>query len=113
MNKFKFKGYKTKQLRRNSASSFFKCFFFVILQSNQWKIVSNNIGLTSRRFTINHLVPDTFYSFKIRANNPSGSIETQFEVFTATNMTLKSELDTNTDQDQLTTASSGRIPGSF
>ena len=55
--------------------------------------MSNNLGLTSRRFTINHLVPDTYYSFKIRANNPAGSVETQFEIFTTSNLTLKSRLE--------------------
>ena len=63
--------------------------------------MSNNLGLTSRRFTINHLVPDTYYSFKIRANNPSGSVETQFEIFTASNLTLKSQSPEETGLERL------------
>ena len=44
--------------------------------------MSNNIGLTSRRFTIRQLEPETLYEFKIRANNPAGSIENQFKILT-------------------------------
>ena len=70
--------------------------------------MSNNLGLTSRRFTINHLLPDTFYNFKIKANNPAGSVETQFEIFTASNLTLRPQPDPGAGGlDQLTTSQEG------
>ena len=47
-----------------------------------WTLVSNNLGLTSRRFTIRQLQPETLYEFKIRANNPAGSTENQFKILT-------------------------------
>ena len=51
-------------------------------QANSWNLVSNSLGLTSRRFTIRQLEPETFYDFKIRANNPAGSTENQFKIIT-------------------------------
>ena len=44
--------------------------------------MSNNLGLTSRRFTIRQLLPETLYEFKIRANNPAGSTENHFKILT-------------------------------
>ena len=51
-------------------------------KARTWTLVSNNLGLTSRRFTIRELQPQTLYEFKIRANNQAGSTENQFKVLT-------------------------------
>ena len=56
--------------------------FHYISKANSWSLVSNNIGLTSRRFTIRQLEAETLYEFKIRANNPAGSTENQFKILT-------------------------------
>ena len=47
--------------------------------------MSNNLGLTSRRFTIRQLEPETLYEFRIRANNPAGSTENQITIVTKGN----------------------------
>ena len=38
-------------------------------------MVSNDLGLRSRRFTIRQLEPKTSYELKIKANNPAGSTD--------------------------------------
>ena len=38
-------------------------------------MVSNDLGLRSRRFTIRQLEPETSYELKIKANNPAGSTD--------------------------------------
>ena len=38
-------------------------------------MVSNDLGLKSRRFTIRQLDPETGYELKIKANNPAGSTD--------------------------------------
>ena len=38
-------------------------------------MVSNDLGLRSRRFTIRQLDPETGYELKIKANNPAGSTD--------------------------------------
>ena len=40
-----------------------------------WTLVSNDLGLRSRRFTIRQLEPETSYELKIKANNPAGSTD--------------------------------------
>ena len=56
--------------------------YYYISKENSWSLVSNNIGLTSRRFTIRQLDAETLYEFKIRANNPAGSTQNQFKILT-------------------------------
>ena len=40
-----------------------------------WTLVSNDLGLRTRRFTIRQLEPQTSYELKIKANNPAGSTD--------------------------------------
>ena len=71
-----------------------------MVQANSWNLVSNNLGLTSRRFTIRELQPETFYEFKIRANNPAGSTESQFKILTKSNKYVDLYYDYDLDQNQ-------------
>ena len=41
-------------------------------------MVSNNLELRSRRFSIRHLRPETDYELRVRANNEAGSSERVF-----------------------------------
>ena len=38
-------------------------------------MVSNNLGLTSRRFSLRQLRPDTDYELRVRANSEAGSAQ--------------------------------------
>ena len=44
-------------------------------QDLHWTLVSNDLGLRSRRFTIRQLEPETAYELKIKANSPAGSTD--------------------------------------
>ena len=46
----------------------FVCLFFFPLKDLHWTLVSNDLGLRSRRFTIRQLEPLTAYELKIKAN---------------------------------------------
>ena len=46
----------------------FVCLFFFLLKDLHWTLVSNDLGLRSRRFTIRQLEPLTAYELKIKAN---------------------------------------------
>ncbi len=45
----------------------------------QWTLVSNNLGLTSRRFSIRQLRPDAEYQLRVRANSDAGSAEKTYD----------------------------------
>ena len=53
------------------------------MQDNHWTLVSNNLELRSRRFSIRHLRPETEYELRVRANNAAGSSERVFPFETA------------------------------
>ncbi len=44
-------------------------------QDYQWLLVSNDLQLTSRRFSIRQLRPDTEYELRVRANSDAGSTQ--------------------------------------
>ena len=52
------------------------------VQDIHWTLVSNDLGLRSRRFTIRQLDPETAYELKIKANNPAGSTDFAYNFHT-------------------------------
>ncbi len=47
--------------------------FTLLLKDYQWTLVSNNLELSSRRFSLRQLRPDSDYELRVRANNDAGS----------------------------------------
>ena len=79
------------------------------LKANTWNLVSNNIGLTSRRFTIRQLEPETLYEFMIRANNPAGSTENEFSILTKSSHYVDNYEELDKHQRKQSSATSGTI----
>lgn len=52
-------------------------------QDHHWTLISNNLRLASRRFSIRHLTPTANYALRVRANNDAGSSEKIFNFQTA------------------------------
>jgi hypothetical protein len=51
-----------------------------------WTLVSNDLGLRSRRFTIRQLEPKMSYELKIKANNPAGSTDFSYNFETVSSL---------------------------
>ncbi len=66
---------------------------YLHLQDYQWTLVSNNLQLTSRRFSIRHLKPDTAYQLRVRANNGAGSAEHVYDFETTQVYTNSASID--------------------
>ena len=65
-----------------------------IFQDIHWTLVSNDLGLRSRRFTIRQLDPETAYELKIKANNPAGSTDFAYNFHTVSSEAANSKAGT-------------------
>ena len=79
------------------------------LQDNHWTLVSNNLELRSRRFSIRHLRPETDYELRVRANNEAGSSERVFAFETVSRNAAGERLGEGSSLDSRGEGGAGRV----